>query len=154
MAANDHAIRQLYERLLAAWNERNAAAMASVLASDAIVVGFDGSRSGSRAEFEAHLRAIFADHQTGAYVGIIREVHSLTPDVALLQGVAGLVSPGQEDINPATNSIQTVVAVRSGNTWQAVLFQTTPAAWHGRPDDRDALTAGLRDLYRRGLTCV
>jgi uncharacterized protein (TIGR02246 family) len=150
----DFPIRQLYERLLVAWNQRDAAAMAGVMTDDGIVVGFDGSQSASRAEFAAHLGGIFAGHQTGAYVGIIREVRSLTADVSVLQAVAGLAPPGQEDINPATNSIQTLVAVRRAGEWRAALFQTTPAAWHGRASDRDALTAELRDVLRRGLTCL
>jgi uncharacterized protein (TIGR02246 family) len=154
MSKTDHPIRQLYERLLVAWNQRDAAAMASVLSADGVVVGFDGSQSSSRQAFEDHLRAIFADHQTGPYVGIIRDVRPLTPGVAQLQAVSGLAPPGQEDVNPATNSIQTLVAVRRGDEWQVALFQTTPAAWHGRSHDRDALTEELRDVLRRGLTCL
>ncbi len=43
------------------------------------------------------------DHQTAAYVSIIREVRFLSPEVALLRAVAGMTSPGKREINPAVN---------------------------------------------------
>jgi hypothetical protein len=57
------------------------------------------------------------------------------------------------DINPAVNTIHTLVAVQDANGWRAALFQSTPAAWHGRPQDTAALTEELRAVMRRGLTC-
>jgi len=45
------------------------------------------------------------------------------------------------------------VATQHAHGWRAALFQSTPAAWHGRPQDSAALTEELRDVMRRGLTC-
>jgi hypothetical protein len=39
------------------------------------------------------------------------------------------------------------VAVKRGDRWQIALFQNTPAAWHGREDDANALTAELQAAF-------
>ena len=63
-----------------------------------------------RAEIESGIRQIFTDHQTAAYVWKIRDVRLLSPEVAVLRAVAGMVPPGQSDLNPTVNTIQTLVA--------------------------------------------
>src|SRR3712207_1748110 len=65
-----------------------------------------------------------------------------------------MISPGADDINPAVNTIHTLVAVEDTDGWRAALFQSTPAVWHGRPQDSAALTEELRDVMGRGLTCL
>ena len=47
---------------------------------------------------------------------------------------------------PDRNAVQTVVAHRGEDGWSVVLFQTTPAQFHGRPDLAEALTAELAEL--------
>jgi uncharacterized protein (TIGR02246 family) len=150
--STDHPIRRLYEQILIAWNQQDAAAMAARFEEDANLVGFDGSQADSRAAIEDHLRPIFADHPTAAYVGKVREIRMLGRDVGLLRAVVGMIPPGSEDINPAVNTIQTLVAVQNAEGWRAALFQSTPAAWHGRPQDSAALTEEIRDVARRSLT--
>jgi uncharacterized protein (TIGR02246 family) len=149
----DHPIRLLYEQILIAWNQQDAAAMAARFEEDGNIVGFDGSQADSRAAIEDHLRPIFADHPTAAYVAIVREIRMLGRDVGLLRAVVGMIPPNSDDINPAGNTIQTLVAIQNADGWQAALFQSTPAAWHGRPQDSAALTEELRDVMRHGLTC-
>jgi uncharacterized protein (TIGR02246 family) len=149
----DHPIRLLYEQILIAWNQQDAAAMAARFEEDGNIVGFDGSQADSRAAIEDHLRPIFADHPTAAYVAIVREIRMLGRDVGLLRAVVGMIPPNSDDINPAGNTIQTLVAIQNADGWQAALFQSTPAAWHGRPQDSADLTEELRDVMRHGLTC-
>jgi uncharacterized protein (TIGR02246 family) len=149
----DHPIRLLYEQILIAWNQQDAAAMAARFEEDGNIVGFDGSQANSRAAIEDHLRPIFADHPTAAYVAIVREIRMLGRDVGLLRAVVGMIPPNSDDINPAGNTIQTLVAIQNADGWQAALFQSTPAAWHGRPQDSADLTEELRDVTRHGLTC-
>jgi uncharacterized protein (TIGR02246 family) len=149
----DHPIRLLYEQILIAWNQQDAAAMAARFEEEGNIVGFDGSQANSRAAIEDHLRPIFADHPTAAYVAIVREIRMLGRDVGLLRAVVGMIPPNSDDINPAGNTIQTLVAIQNADGWQAALFQSTPAAWHGRPQDSADLTEELRDVTRHGLTC-
>jgi uncharacterized protein (TIGR02246 family) len=108
------------------------------------MVGFDGSQVNGQEDIEAHLGQVFGSHPTAAYVGKVREVRVLGRDVALLRAVAGMVPPGKSDLNPAVNTIHTLVAGDQGDHWQVELFQSTPAAFHGRPEASEALTEELR----------
>jgi len=138
----------LYRALLDAWNRRDAAAYGELFADDGNIVGFDGSQVDGRPEIASHLGAIFAEHQTPAYVGIVREVRLPAPGVAILRAVSGLLPPGKSDINPALNAVQTLVAARRDGRWQVEMFHNTPAAFHGRPELAEALTAELRAASR------
>jgi uncharacterized protein (TIGR02246 family) len=138
--------RALYQRLLDSWNRRQAGEMAALFTEDGSMVGFDGSPINGRAEIERTLGAIFADHPTAAYVGLIREVRFLTPEVALVRSVAGMVPPGGQDLNPAVNTIQSMVAVRTGGQWRIAIYQNTPAQFHGRPELARQLTEELKRL--------
>ncbi len=139
-------VRALYAQLQAGWNTRSSTTFAAQFAGDANLVGFDGSQMNGQAEIESSLRQIFADHPTAAYVWKIQEVRFLTKDVAVLRAVTGMVPPGQSDLNPAVNAIQSLVAVKRNRQWRIALFQNTPAQFHGRPDLAQALTEELRQL--------
>jgi uncharacterized protein (TIGR02246 family) len=149
----DRDIRDLYEQILLAWNQRDAVAMAACFDANGSIVGFDGSQVDSRRAIEGHLRPIFADHPTAAYVAKIREIRQLDDRVTLLRAVAGMIPPGAQDLKPELNTVHTLVAVGHPERWSAALFQSTPAAWHGRPNDVAALVEELRGVMRRGLTC-
>src|ERR671932_2646884 len=109
--SSDHQIRRLYEQILISWNQKDAPAMAACFEEDGNLVGYDGSQADSRAAIEDHLRPIFADHPTAAYVAKVREIRMLGSRVGLLRAVVGMIPPGSDDINPAGNTIQTLVAV-------------------------------------------
>jgi uncharacterized protein (TIGR02246 family) len=141
-------VRRLYQELLNGWNNRSAQGMAALFAEDGNLVGFDGSQINGPAEVIAVLGQIFADHPTPSYVGIVREVRFLTPDVAVLRAVAGMVPCGQSDINPAVNAIQSLVVTHKDAQWLIALFQNTPAAFHGRPELSEQLTEELRQALR------
>ena len=145
-ASEEAPIAALYQRLLDSWNRRDAAAYAALFDEEGHVIGFDGSPMTGGVEIEASLRQIFADHVTAAYIGKIRGVRFLSADVAILRAVAGMVPPGASDINPAVNALQTLVATRRDGQWRIVLFQNTPAQFHGRPEVAAALTEKLRAL--------
>lgn len=143
---SQHAVRDLFQMWLDAWNRQDAAGMAACLAPNGTVIGFDGSLMTGPAEVETTIAAIFAQHQTGRYYPIVREVREILPGVALLRADVGMVPAGQEEINPDLNAVQTVVAVNRSGRWLIELLQNTPAALHGRADLRETLTAELRDL--------
>lgn len=143
-------IAALYRQLLDSWNRRDAEGFAALFEDEGNSIGFDGSPMNGRAEIAATLGQIFADHVTATYVAKIRGIRQLAPDVALLRAVVGMVPPGQSDINPAVNAMQTVVAVKHGEEWRIALLQNTPAQFHGRPELSDALTQELRQLLSTG----
>jgi uncharacterized protein (TIGR02246 family) len=147
-SADESELRALYHRILDAWNKRNAAAMSAPFAEDGEMIGFDGSQVTGRAAITAHLEPIFADHPTAAYVGKVRAVRFLSPDVAILRAIAGMVPPGKSDIEPKVNTHHTLVAVKHEGQWQIVLYQNTPAQFHGRPDLVQQMTEELRQLLQ------
>ncbi len=147
-ATEESQVRLLYQELLRAWNEKNARKMADLIAENGNLVGFDGSQIDGRQQVESVLGKIFADHPTAAYVSIIRELRLLSPDVALLRAVAGMVPPGQSDINPAVNAVQSLIATKEQGRWRIALFHNTPAAFHGRPELSEQLTEELRQALR------
>lgn len=139
-------IRDLYHGMLTGWNEQNSKAIGALYTDDANVVGFDGSMMNGKSEIESTMAQIFADHQTASYVGIVREIRFLTADVAILRAVSGMIPPGQHDINPAVNTIQTLIAHDTQDGWKIALYHNTPAQFHGRPEAVEALSNELRQL--------
>ena len=148
-AAADPETRDLYRQLLDTWNKRNARDFALLFAPNGNIVGFDGTQVFGQLDVGAHLSEVFSHHQTARYVSIVREVRSLTEGATILSAVAGMVPPGKDDINPELNSVQTMVAVRRSGALRIALFQNTPAALHGRPDDAKMLTEELRAALRK-----
>ncbi len=146
---NSSQIEKLYEALLSAWNKQDAKGYASLFAENASAVGFDGSQMNGAAEVESELSQIFAHHKTAEYISIVREVRFLSSDIALLRAVVGMVSPGHNDINPAVNAIQSLVAVKDNGIWRIALFQNTPAQFHGRPELAEELTEELRQKLKK-----
>lgn len=145
-AEPESALSALYRRLLDGWNARDAGAFAECFAEDGAVIGFDGSEHRGRDIIGEQMRQIFADHATGAYVGKVRAVRRLGPSAAVLQAVAGVVPAGQSELNPSLHSVQSLLAERSDGEWLIVLYQNTPAAYHGRPELGRALTEELVPL--------
>lgn len=134
----------LYSSILDAWNRRSAQNFATGFSEQGSIVGFDGSQVDGRGEIVSHLGPIFAGHPTPTYVSKVREVRALSAESAMLRAVAGMVPAGHTDINAALNSIQTLVATKQAGAWRAEMLQTTPAAFHGRPEFVEQLTAELR----------
>jgi len=143
MNTEDTAIRSLYRTLIDNWNNMDANGYANLFTDDANLVGFDGSQANGKNNIQQHLADVFKQHKVATYVTIIREIRFLTPDVALLRSVVGMIPPGKTDINPETNAIQTLIAQREGDVFKIAVFQNTPAAWHWHPEQKEALTKEL-----------
>ena len=144
-------VRALYHQLIRYWNERDAIAWAALLAEDATIIGFDGSQMKGCKEAEQELTKIFANHPTASYVTIEKELRFLSEEIALFKAEVGMVPPGQNDIKPEVNAIQIMIAKREAGQWRIASFQNTPAAFHGRPELSQQLTAELREaLHKSG----
>jgi uncharacterized protein (TIGR02246 family) len=149
--SGEAAARDLYARLLQAWNQRNAEDYAALFADDGTLIGFDGGQVSGEQVLD-HVQTIFGDHPTATYVAKVREVRPLGTDVTMLRAIVGMVPPGQSELNPATNAVQILIAEHERDGWRIVLFQNTPAQHHGRPDLIDEHTAELRQLLSSGTT--
>ena len=139
-------VRALYDRLITGWNDHDGDAMAEPFAEDGVIIGFDGSVSSGRQSIGTEMSSIFADHETGRYAVKVHSVRSLGPQAMILRAIAGLVPAGQTAINSATNSHQTVIAEEQDGQWRIVLFQNTPAQFHGRPELVEEMTRELQTV--------
>jgi uncharacterized protein (TIGR02246 family) len=144
MPNDQDAIIELHRAVLSAWNDQDAARFAALFSEDGLMIGFDGSTVVGRSDIEAHLAPIFAHHPTGRFVAKVRSVRQLGSDALLLQAVAGMVPRGKAELNPAVNAVQTLTAIRGASGWSIAHFQNTPAAFHGRPELAQQLTAELQ----------
>ena len=143
----DAQIRALYADFVDGWNRRSGAAVAAVFADDGDMVGYDGTTVSGRLSIASDLRRVFGSHPTATYVAVVRSVRAITDGVAVLHAHAGMIPPGEDDVDSNLHSIHTLVAIDQGSgRWKTTLFQATPAAWLGRRDAREALTAELRGL--------
>jgi uncharacterized protein (TIGR02246 family) len=141
---SENEVTALYEKLIAGWNAHDGEAMAAPFAADGVIIGFDGSMSTGKQTIGAEMASIFADHDTGRYAVKVQSVRTLGPEAVILRAIAGLVPAGQGAINAETNSHQTVVAESQDGQWRIVLFQNTPAQFHGRPELVEDMTRELQ----------
>jgi uncharacterized protein (TIGR02246 family) len=142
------AVADVYERLISAWNATDAKAFAATLAEDGVVIGFDGSELVGRAAVEREMTRIFADHRPARYVANVHSIEPLADTIALLRAVVGMIPSGGAELHPDRNAHQTVLARRRDENWQIVLFQNTPAQFHGRPELSERLMEELTHVAR------
>ena len=143
------AATDLYVRLLAAWNNRDAKAMSACFDEDAVMIGFDGSTVEGKAEIESHLAPIFTDHPTAAYTAILRSEH-VYGDFRLLRADVGMLPPRAQDIKPETIARQTVVARETSAGWRIVQFQNTPIALDQNKPARSEISDALQTALKTG----
>jgi uncharacterized protein (TIGR02246 family) len=146
-AADEAAIRALYQQLMDGWNAANGGAFASPFEEDADLVGFDGTSIKGRHEIALFHQRLFDMFLKGSrLVGKVRSLRFATPDVAVMHTVGGTVMAGQTDLDPERNSTQTLVAVKRNGKWILAAFQNTRATYNGRPEESQKLTEELRSL--------
>jgi uncharacterized protein (TIGR02246 family) len=151
MSNAEEAAVSIYTQLLNAWNGQDAAAMAALFAEGGMQVGFDGSEAQGSKTIHQHLAPIFRDHPTKRFVYVVREVHQLAEDVALLRAIAGMVPRDSLDIDESKNVIQSLAVRREHGAWRIALFQNTPARLDGRPEAVAAMSRELRAAAERQL---
>lgn len=146
-AADEAAIRALYQKLMDGWNAASGGAFASPFEEDADLIGFDGTSIKGRHEIALFHQRLFDMFLKGSrLVGKVRSVSFATPDVAVMHAVGGTVMAGQTDLDPERNSVQTLVAVKRNGKWSLAAFQNTRATYIGRPEESRKLTEELRSL--------
>ncbi|MGC3944716.1 MAG: SgcJ/EcaC family oxidoreductase [Chryseolinea sp.] len=142
-------VKQLYSRLIDAWNKRDASAFAGCFADDCICIGFDGSEMSGKSTILEQLSQIFKDHKTATYVTIVRDVKMISDDVFILHSQVGMIQPGKSVIEPSINAIQIMIASMGQKGALISSFQNTPAQYHGRPEMQKRLTEELQRVADR-----
>jgi uncharacterized protein (TIGR02246 family) len=143
-------VEDLYAQLIDAWNRRDAEAFANLFTLDGETIGFDGSELAGQAAIRAELSRVFADHTPNKYIYKVHKVETVTTDVAIVRAIAGMRPPGLTGFEPKLHAVHRLTAVHRGPEWRIVLFQTTPAQLHGRPDLVAAVTAELESVSAGG----
>jgi uncharacterized protein (TIGR02246 family) len=140
-----------YNQLIDAWNSRDALAFANLFSDDSICIGFDGSEMFGRQEILSSLSNIFKDHPTAKYVSIIRETKMLSDNTVLVRAHVGMLPPDASRIASDRNAIQIMIARVENSSTQIILFQNTPAQFHGRPALQEKLTLDLQKVAEQSL---
>jgi uncharacterized protein (TIGR02246 family) len=123
---DEAALRDLYDRMMAAWNHGSGTAFAAAFAEDGHLVGFDGTHFRGRAEVAPFHQELFDKWLKGTrLVGRVTDIRFLSPDVALLHAVGGTIARGKSTPAPDRDSIQTFVATREDDGWHLAAFQNT-----------------------------
>jgi len=138
-------VQQLYQQLLECWNNSDAHGYAALFDEECSVIGFDGSQMNGKSSIASELSRIFKDHRVASYIYDIEETRSIGNCAYLLRAVVGMISPGGEDIIPDRNAIQSMIAIKKDDKFLITLFQNTPAAFHGRPEESKRLTERLQE---------
>ncbi|MDR5778104.1 SgcJ/EcaC family oxidoreductase [Caballeronia sp. LZ065] len=139
--------RRVYFGLLEDWNRQDARALAARFTERGSLVGFDGSPVDGRTCIEAHLRPIFEQHPTPLFVANVREVRRMANGHTLLvRAIAGMWPRGATALDPKLNAIQTMLLSLCDGGYRIEMFQNTPAAFHGRPEEVENLSSELRGV--------
>lgn len=153
--SDEDAIRGLYQQMIDGWNRGNGTDLAAPFDENCDFIVFDGTHLKDRQEIATCHQSLFDTFLKGSrLVGKVRSVRFLTPDVAVMHGIAGTVLAGKSDIEPERNSVLTFVAIKrekkegNGMEWRVTAFQNTRAQYIGRPEEFEALTEELRQMLR------
>ncbi|WP_394770587.1 SgcJ/EcaC family oxidoreductase [Lacisediminihabitans sp.] len=116
--AHDDDICRLFDRLLTAWGDNDAAAYGACFTEDSDYVSYDGTRAVGRAPMQAAHDTLFRGVLAGSrLVGQIESIRHLGPDTALIYANASVLMPWRTALPKGRLSRQTLVAVRTGHGW-------------------------------------
>src|SRR2546427_4176714 len=126
-AADEPAVRGLYQQFMDAWNRGSGAGLAAVFTDDGDLVAFDGTHLRGRQVIASHHQRLFDKWLKGTrLVGQVTDLRFLGSDVAVMHAVGGTVMRGKHAPSPGRDSIQTLVATRDeGGDLRLAAFQNT-----------------------------
>jgi uncharacterized protein (TIGR02246 family) len=123
---DESAVRSLYDELIAGWNEGSGRRFAAAFTVDGDLVAFDGTHLHGRQVIEEFQQMLFDKWLKGSRLtGGVSEVRFLGPDTAVVHAVGGTIKRGKTKPGRARDSIQTLVAHRTGEGWRIAAFQNT-----------------------------
>ena len=104
--------------MIEAWNRGDGGGFAARFGDAADFIAFEGTHlRGRDAIAEFHTRLFATDLAGSRLEGGVRFVRALDDDHAVVSAVAGTILPGEASRNPARESMQLFVAVRSDDGW-------------------------------------
>ena len=119
----DAEIRLLFDQLLGAWTNGDAAAYGETFTADVDYVQFDGSRStGREVVTESHDKLFRGVLAGSALVGEVESIRYLRPDVAVVHTFGSVLMPWRSKLPKRRLSRQTIVAVYEAEGWRFTAF--------------------------------
>ncbi len=119
-------LRNLLQQVLDAWERGDGRALAAAFAEDGDVILFDGSHLNGGLQIAAVMQHLFDTALKGTRcLAQVKALRFVTPEVALMQMLGGVVFPGEAVVPAERCSVQTFVAVRIRGTWRVASFQST-----------------------------
>ena len=149
VSSDEAAIRDLYYQLMAGWNHGSGEAFAAPFTETADFVAFDGSRFKGRQAIAQFHQPVFDTHLKGTrLVGDVTGVRFLSSEIALVHALGGTVMRGKSAPTADRDSIQTLVAIKSGGQWRLDAFQNTRVRPIGRSTAGTLLWLGFDWLWK------
>jgi uncharacterized protein (TIGR02246 family) len=139
-------VQAVYKHSIEAWNNRDYRRLADLYSEDGESIGFDGFQIIGRNSIHSHFKMIFEETLTSNFVYKIKDTQLLSPTIAMVRAIAGMIPPGHEDIIQNGNTHHTLILVNKDVGWEIKLFQSTPARFLGHPELSEQLTEELREL--------
>jgi uncharacterized protein (TIGR02246 family) len=132
---DEAAIEAVFRRLADAWNGGDMEAFGALFEEDADYVVFNGIHLKGRRQIAEVHGQLFQGPLKGTRIegGGGQTVRMLCPHVALVHSSGGLRRPGESDVSPEQNSVQTFVLVKRGDGWRIAAFQNTRVQVFGPP---------------------
>src|SRR5687767_3794104 len=125
-ARDESTIRHIPQQIAVAWNKGSGSGIAAVYAHDGTLVAGDGKLTQGRSQIARYHDEQFAAFLKGTRLSVqVKSVRFLSPGVALMRTEGGILWPGQSELAPGNQGIQSFVVVKDNGVWRVTLFQNT-----------------------------
>jgi uncharacterized protein (TIGR02246 family) len=115
----DRDLRDLFDRMCAAWTAGDAHAYGACFTEDSDYVSYDGTHAkGRSAIVDNHDRLFTGVLTDSALVGEVESIRFLGPDLAVLHATGSVLMPWRATLPKRRLSRQTIIAVRTQDGWR------------------------------------
>jgi uncharacterized protein (TIGR02246 family) len=119
-------IRALLTQMIDAWNRGDPARIAAAFTSHGHLIAGDATHVITPAEIERYFTQLLTKLPKGTtFTSTSINVQFPTPDVGILMSEGGFLFPNEKTVAPERQGILSIVAIRDGAAWHAVLVQRT-----------------------------
>lgn len=151
----DRELRDLFDRMCAAWTAGDAQAYGDCFTEDSDYVSYDGTHARGRSSMVGNHDRLFAGVLAGsALVGHVESIRYLRPDVAVLHATGSVRMPWRSELPRRRLSRQTLVAVNTHDGWRVAALHngrvrpvTIPGPGSMPSRASQAMTAAARALH-------
>lgn len=119
-------VRAIPSTIVSGWNAGKGEVVAGVYVNDGTLVAGDGTVTHGRDTIESYHERLFAGPLKGTKLTVaVTDVRFVKPDIAIMQTKGGILWPGQTELAPGNDGIQSFVVVKDAGMWRVLRFQNT-----------------------------